>query len=370
MTYALPTFEHHLAAHPCPPTTLVLATHVLETSVGFIDGLARATDLHAVLGIPYSTTAPAFSQVSARHRLLTPPNLAEMRTRTREETLDALRVRPHGPVVLHEIGGYCAPDVTTFATHPGFAGVVEDTKQGHWRYAEQPHLPVPVLSIAESPLKDLENRQVGRSIAYSLNRLMRSAFHRLACESVVGVIGYGGIGRALARSLADEGSRVLVHDSDPIRAAQAIVDGFSLPGRSEVLAGADIVLGVSGQRSITRDDFALMRPGAILGSGSSKQIEIDVEYLATRPSSPTHEAVTEIDVDGKPIHLLNAGKPINFLDQSILGRVLDLVYTELYMCIRAVALGARPAGLAMLDTDSQRSIAEVWCSKHRTLVPA
>lgn len=368
MRYELPTFDHHLHAFPCPPLSLVLATHVLETAVPFIDGLARATDLRAVLGIPYSTTATAFGELSGRHHLRTPPNLAEMRSETRQEVLDAL-AQSEAPVVLHEIGGYCAADVAEFAEHPRFAGVVEDTKQGHWRYHEQPQLPVPVLSIAESPLKDLENRQVGRSIAYSLDRLLREQFYRLTSESTIAVIGYGGIGRALARSLADKDARVLVHDSDPIAAAQALIDGFDVLDRTVTLTGADVVVGVSGHHSINREDFALT--GAIVCSGSSKQVEIDVEYLYSRSVTHTAETVSQVDLgDGRHIYLLNQGRPINFLDQSILGRVLDLVYTELYMCIRAIALEQEPRGLHMLATETQRGIADVWCAKHRPLVAA
>lgn len=370
MRHELPTFDHHLHAFPCPPLSLVLSTHVLETSVPFIDGLAAATDLRAVLSIPYSTRAPAFAELATRHPMRTPPNLAEMRTRTREETLAALDSPRRGPVVLHEIGGYCAADVLEFAAQQGFGGVVEDTHQGHWRYQEQPDLPVPVLSVAESPLKDLENRQVGRSIAYSLDRLLRSEFYRLPSECTAAVIGYGGIGRALARSLADNDCRVLVWDVDPIASAQALIDGFDVPDRATTLASADVVVGVSGHRSITREDFALLRPGAIVASGSSKQIEIDVEYLYTRSTTQGGEIVTQFELDGKPLYLLNQGRPINFLDQSILGRVLDLIYTELYMCIRAVALGDQPAGLHMLDTQTQRGIADVWCAKHRPLVAA
>ena len=120
-------------------------------------------------------------------------------------------------------------------------------------------------------------------------------------------------------------------------------------------------MGVSGQRSITADDVALMKDGAILASGSSKRVEIDVEGLyAAADDVATDHGLTRLMIGGKTIWLLNDGTPINFADQGVLGHVLDLVYTELYMCIRKLSEGECQPGLQTLDIVEQEAIADVW----------
>jgi adenosylhomocysteinase len=238
---------------------------------------------------------------------------------------------------------------------------VEDTMQGHWRYQAIGDLACPVLSIAESPLKALENRQVGRAIAYSLETILRSRFFRIPVETKVGILGYGGIGEATAASLTGTGARVLIYDPNPIRMARAFVEGLNTLERAALMREADVLIGVSGQRSITADDVTLLKDGAILASGSSKRVEIDVDGLyAAADDVTTDLGLTRLMIGGKTIWLVNDGTPINFADQGVLGHVLDLVYTELYMCIRKLSEGRCPPGLQTLDRAEQEAIADVW----------
>jgi adenosylhomocysteinase len=143
--------------------------------------------------------------------------------------------------------------------------------------------------------------------------------------------------------------------------ARGFVEGLNTMDRATVLRKADVLLGVSGHRSITADDVTLMKDGAILASGSSKRVEIDVEGLyAAAYDITTDRGLTRLVIGGKTIWLLNNGTPINFADQAVLGHVLDLVYTELYMCIRKLSEGRCPPGLQTLHRAEQEAIADVW----------
>jgi adenosylhomocysteinase len=184
-------------------------------------------------------------------------------------------------------------------------------------------------------------------------------------ETQVGVIGYGGIGEATARALSALGSRVAAFDVCGIRMAKAALDGFGHLSRDELIATSDVIVGVSGECSVGSADFELLRPGAFVASGSSKQVEIDLRALNERAQLIEDDGIVkEYELDGKPIILLNDGMPVNFLEQSVLGRVLDLVYTELYMCIRQLAVEEIEPGLARLPVGLQREIADVWRSLH------
>jgi adenosylhomocysteinase len=357
----LPVLAHHVEQYPCKPSSIVLVTHVLDTAVRFVELVASTADIASIVAIPYSTTDTARSKLRARFTLLEPVTAADMMIAASEAVRAALAESAERSVIVQEIGGYCSSQIAQLARRANFGGVVEDTMQGHWRYQAIGDLACPVLSIAESPLKALENRQVGRAIAYSLETILRSRFFRIPVETKIGVLGYGGIGEATAASLRGSGAQVQIYDPNPIRMARAFVEGFKAPDRASVLRKSDVLIGVSGQRSITVDDVALMKDGVILASGSSKRVEIDVEgFYAAADDVTTDHGLTKLTIGGKAICLLNDGTPINFADQGVLGHVLDLVYTELYMCIRKLSEGTSPPGLQTLDIVEQEAIADVW----------
>ena len=347
--------------YPCKPSSVVLVTHVLDTAVRFVELVASTADIASIVAIPYSTTDTARDKLCTQFDLLEPVTAADMMIAVSEAVRTALTHSAERSVIVQEIGGYCSSQIAQLARRENFAGVVEDTMQGHWRYQAIGDLACPVLSIAQSPLKALENRQVGRAVAYSLETILRSRFFRIPVEAKIGILGYGGIGEATAASLRGSGAQVLIYDPNPIRMARAFVEGFNAPDRASVLRNSDVLIGVSGQRSITVDDVALMKDGAILGSGSSKRVEIDVEGLyAAADDVTTDHGLTRLMIGRKTIWLLNDGTPINFADQGVLGHVLDLVYTELYMCMRKLSEGACQPGLQTLDIVEQEAIADVW----------
>ncbi len=362
----LPALGYHVERFPCPPISLVLITHILDTAVPFIEAVSSTVRLETILGIPYSTMPGAHAALLQNgERVSIPRDISSLPSLARAEILDVSRRNSTGQVVVQEIGGYCEGLVDELVAAGALGGVVEDTKQGHWKYASRDSLPCPVFTIADSPLKDLENQQVGRAISHALETILRRGFHRLMPETQVGVIGYGGIGEATARALSALGSRVAAFDVCGIRMAKAALDGFGHLTRDELMATSDVIVGVSGECSITASDFELLRPGAFVASGSSKQVEIDLATLNDRAALIENDGIVkEYELDGKPIILLNDGMPVNFLEQSVLGRVLDLVYTELYMCIRQLAVEEIEPGLARLPVNLQREIAGVWRELH------
>jgi adenosylhomocysteinase len=343
----------------------VIITHVLDTAVPYIEALSQAVSLDAIIGIPYSTMTSALQTLENRgDRVVIAEDIESLPGLARKEIEQVSDAR-HSPVVVQEIGGYCAHFIDALSASGHLAGVVEDTKQGHWKYESQTQLPCPVLSIADSPLKALENQQVGKAISHALETLLRRRFHRLLTETRVGVLGYGGIGEASARALASLGARVSVHDICDIRMAKAAMDGFADASRQDLIQRSDLLLGVSGNCSIGAEDLMQAPANCIIASGSSKQIEIEIAALEGHSYMDIDSGlVRRFNIAGKDLFLLNQGMPVNFLEQSILGRVLDLVYTELYMCIREIALENAEPGLGSLTTAQQRDIAQCWYRAH------
>lgn len=357
----LPVLAEAMRRWQCRPAELVLVTHLLDTAVPYVRALSTALDVERVIAVPYSVRRSTVELLSSLP-VQVPASLDELS----EVAVDAAIGAAHrGKAIVQEIGGYCAPAVDRLA-RAGVLGVVEDTKQGQWAYQRQDPLPLPVFTIADSPLKALEDCQVGRSIGYSVDRLLRIRFYRLLAECRVVVFGYGGIGTALVDHLMRHGVSVSVYDPDPVRMAAAVVRGVRVGERTELLRDADVVIGVSGHRSLTADDVGLLSDGVVLASASSKQVEFDVPGMLARANAAvTVDEVTELAVGDRTLYLLNDGKPVNFLEQSVLGSVLDLVYAELYVCISRLSAEAHSPGLRRLERAEQRELAGIWSQHYR-----
>ena len=355
----LPVLQQTAAAVPDLDCRLVLVAHALDTAVPYIRTLAHHLDLVELIPVPYSARRSAIDRLG-EVRSTVPSSIEAVGRAATDAALRAART-PGAPVVVQEVGGYCANTVGELAREPRFTGVVEDTKQGQWRYERVPMLPVPVFTIADSPLKALEDVQVGRSVMNSVEHLLRTRFYSLLAERRVLVLGYGGIGTALADHVRRTGARVAVHDPDEVRMSAAVVHGYRVGQREELLGWAEVIIGVSGHRALTTADVPFLRDGVILASGSSKQVEFDVPGLRAASTGTTREPdVEHLDIAGRTVHLLNEGKPVNFLDQSILGGILDLVYSELYLCTAALATGNHAPGIHRLDVATQQELARRW----------
>ncbi|MFR9753729.1 NAD(P)-dependent oxidoreductase [Nocardia sp. 004] len=343
---------------------LILVTHVLPTAVPFIRALARDFDLKAVVAIPYSYVESARAEV-ADVPVVVPEDAAGVERALLDLVL--LQDRMGLPFVVQEIGGYLAPALVAGHRFENLIGVVEDTRQGHWRYRDiAESLPVPVLSVAESPLKALEHHQIGRAIVYSLERQLRQHFYRSLSGESVAVIGFGDIGSAAARALRGRDAHVVVHDVDPLRQASAWLQGFRVAGMEEAVRTSNLILGCSGYRSLNADILSCAPDGAVFASGSSKQVEIDVSFFFGPDGElSSRDELSICHCEGRRYFLLNAGKPINFLDGSAIGSTLDLVYTELYAC--TVALATRritTPGLLGLSGDERRALAVMWLDEY------
>lgn len=239
--------------------SLILVTHVLPTSVEYVRALAEDFDIEVVLAISYSFDNDAGN-------LLDPlPVVRCVDTADLERKLSdaVLRCSNSGrPFIVQEIGGYFAQTLAELGSVPGLVGVVEDTRQGHWRYQKvNERLPIPVLSIAESPLKALEHHQIGRAIVYSVERQVRSHFFRSLAGEQVAIVGFGDIGSAAAHAMRGRNAVVSVYDVDPHKRASAWMQNFKVSTLEEIARTANIIIGCAGSQSIGADVLDNLQDG-------------------------------------------------------------------------------------------------------------
>ncbi|MGD6762029.1 adenosylhomocysteinase [Streptomyces sp. BH097] len=337
-----------------------LITHLLPERPSFVGAVGKASNLRAVLPKPKSID-PA-----ARHTIekdIPCDPLSRELFQDGDTALAYIESRaPSEDVVLLDVGGYFAPSLDTICDRFSgrILGVVEDTENGHKRYADRDKLPCPVVSVARSPLKDPEDFLVGQSVVFSAEALMRTRGDILHGRPAL-VIGYGKLGSSIARLLHAKGVHVTVHDVDPVRQAQALSQGFQVArDRDAALHGAGLVLCATGAVSLLGEDFASLRNGAYVATVTSSEDELDLAGLAVYQRTPNGEHVTRYSTTGHYFYLLNRGNAVNFLHGAHVGPFIHLVQAEILAGIQMLTRGDLGPGMHEVDTGSRKNIAATW----------
>lgn len=346
----------------------VLITHVLHTAVEYVELVNQAFPVEAIVAVPYSADLAAVEELRRRgFTVSVPDDVPDTFTQAVAETTRALEAS-ETPLVVQEVGGYLAKATKQLAAqHAHFVGVVEDTNNGHWRYEQHGPHPVPVLSMAQSPLKDVEDTIIGDAVVYSVERIFREDYASILQGLRCGVIGFGKIGTSTAIGLRGREAVVSVYDINPAKNMRARVEGFHPLPLHALLPQADLVVGCTGQTSIRLIDMEHIKDGAILVSASSKDIEFaldDFKSACTAFEEQAPHIWTLTQKNGKSFSVLNAGTPVNFRDKSILGTILDMIYCELFVCMRTVAAGKAPTGLTHSPPVIQDEVAKTWLRAH------
>ena len=159
----------------------------------------------------------------------------------------------------------------------------------------------PIVAVNEANTKHLfDNRYgVGQS---TLDGIIRATNVLLAGSTFV-VGGYGWCGRGLAERARGMGAHVIVVEVDPLRALQAVMDGFNVSTMAEAARHGDIFCTATGDKHvIRREHFGLMKDGAILSNTGHFNVEIEIPALQEMAVAVTRRAT-----DGRAVR--DAGRP-------------------------------------------------------------
>ena len=345
----------------------VLITHLLAERPAFINAVNTLTNIAAILPKPKSINEEALATIAPTFRI---DQLSRSDMAQAHYAVDYLRtVLGERPGVLVDIGGYFAPVLTDICQKLSgqILGVVEDTENGHRRYADIDDLPCPVVSVARSPLKQPEDVLVGQSCAFSAEALMRS-IGDLPVGRPVAVLGFGKVGRAAADTLRAKGSHVRVFDTDPIRAVQALSAGYSVTNTcTDAIRGACLVLCATGNRSLTADEIAHLTNGAHVATVTSSDDELDLsgarDYYESTTVAPD---VQRWETPGHYFYLHNAGNAVNFIHGAVVGDFIYLVQAEILAAIARITQGTLTNNLSSMSADTRRQIAEIWIDNYRS----
>jgi adenosylhomocysteinase len=224
---------------------------------------------------------------------------------------------------------------------PNVIGGTEETTTGVIRLramAKDGTLKYPVIAVNDALTKHLFDNRYGTGQS-TIDGILRATNLLLAGLRLV-VAGYGWCGRGVAMRAKGLGADVIVTEINPVRALEAVMDGFRVMAMPEAAKIGDIFVTVTGNKSVlAAEHFEKMRDGAVLCNSGHFNVEIDIpalERMATskKPARPFVEEYTM--KDGRHIYLLGEGRLINLssaeghpaavMDMSFANQALSAEY--------------------------------------------
>ena len=174
-------------------------------------------------------------------------------------------------------------------------------------------LAYPIIAVNDAQTKHFFDNRYGTGQS-TVDGILRATNILFAGARVV-VFGYGWCGRGTAMRARGMGANVIVVEVDPVKALEAVMDGFSVMSSHEAAAIGDIFVTLTGNISVIRKEhFERMKDGAIVANSGHFNVEIDIPELAemAKSKSKVREHVEQFTLpDGRRINLLGEGRLIN-----------------------------------------------------------
>lgn len=199
---------------------------------------------------------------------------------------------------------------------PAVIGGCEETTTGILRLRamdRQKKLMFPMMLVNDAACKHFfDNRYgTGQSVWDGINRTT----NLIVAGKTVVVAGYGWCGMGVSMRAKGLGAKVVITEIDPIKAMEAVMDGFSVMTMSQAAEVGDIFVTVTGCKAvITPEHFLKMKEGAILCNAGHFDVEVDVAGLkkmavSARPARANITAYTL--ANGRTLYLLGEGRLVN-----------------------------------------------------------
>ena len=195
-------------------------------------------------------------------------------------------------------------------------GGTEETTTGVIRLramAKDGALAFPVIAVNDSDTKHMFDNRYGTGQS-TLDGIVRATNILLAGRTIV-VAGYGWCGKGLASRARGMGAIVIVTEIDPMRALEAVMDGFQVMPMEQAAAVGDIFVTVTGDMNVLdTHHFANMKHGAMVCNSGHFDVEINLKglhRLSSQEPRLVRPYVEEYKVNGRSIYVLGEGRLIN-----------------------------------------------------------
>jgi len=333
---------------------IIILEHILPTTEMLVYHLAKAgADVFSIVAKPYSIDPIVLARLQANGFSVLQKSYDDLENTKILDNLLRSAIeqsrKDKRKILIVDVGGYFAIPLSRLKSDDieHIAGVVEDTTFGHNRYLlEAKNIGVPIISVARSRLKEIEAHFVGRDAVQAVAGITREIGEPITGKNAV-VIGYGMIGKNVARSLSAYDLRVSVYDIRDHRNLKAFMMGFRVHKKAELIRTADIVFSATGWSShpiaeqrvpgLSIDEILdRLNDNAMLVSVGSKDNEFDIKQLKELAQDKRNigdHIVRYTLPNKKVVYVIRDGTAVNFHLPSIPTGVLDLVFAEIVLAL-------------------------------------
>jgi len=222
-------------------------------------------------------------------------------------------------------------------------GGTEETTTGVIRLralAKEGRLKYPIIAVNDAYTKYLFDNRYGTGQS-TIDGILRATSILLAGKNFV-VCGYGWCGRGIALRAKGMGAKVIVTEVNPLRALEAVMEGFQVMPLEEAAEIGDIFITATGNLHVIRKEHMLkMKDGAIVGNSGHFNVEInipDLEEISVSKRSVRPNLEEYLLNNGRRIYLLAEGRLVNLASaEGHPSEVMDMSFSNQALCVEYMA---------------------------------
>ena len=289
---------------------------------------------------------------------------------TMEEYEDCLcRVLENGPNLIIDDGGDLIHLMHTKYRDliPRVIGGCEETTTGIHRLRTMDkagELRFPMVMVNEADCKHMFDNRYGTGQSV-WDGIMRTTNLIVAGKHVV-VSGYGWCGKGVSLRAKGMGAKVIVTETDPVRALEAVMDGYEVMPMREAAKIGDIFVTVTGCSGIiTTEHFETIKDGAILTNAGHFDVEVDMaglEKMAVKKYDARHNIQGYVLPNGRTLFVIAEGRLVNLAaGDGHPAEIMDMSFAVQALSCRWLAIHrdeVKP-GLYPVPREIDRAVAEI-----------
>jgi len=198
----------------------------------------------------------------------------------------------------------------------------------------------PVVAVNEAQTKHLFDNRYGTGQS-TVDGILRATNLLIAGRRVV-IAGYGWVGKGISARMHGHGAHVAIIEVDPVRALEALMDGFQVMTAAQAAPWGDLFVTATGNVNVfRREHFGAMRDGAVMANSGHFDAELDLKALREMAEGHVREVrenVQEFDLGGKRVHLIAEGRLVNLgAAEGHPAAVMDMSFANQALCAEYVA---------------------------------
>lgn len=238
---------------------------------------------------------------------------------------------------------------------PELLGGTEETTTGVIRLrsmCDQGVLRYPIIAVNDANTKHLFDNRYGTGQS-TIDGIVRATNVLLAGKVFV-VCGYGWCGRGVAMRAEGMGANVIVTEVNPLRALEAVMDGYRVMALSEAAAVGEVFVTVTGDVSVLREEhFRVMKDGAIIANAGHFNVEVDIEALETLSTDKRalRGHITDYALeDERHLFLLTEGRLVNLAAaEGHPPSVMDMSFANQALSAEFLRKSAAELGISVMS---------------------